>query len=151
MHNRTADGRTEFTPDHLRVLSDFCAAAQYPTFNRERWIDYIAGANRYEGSPKRGPRLTANKGQREVFLSLLWQFRTDAGLRHKDVAKALGSPRHLSASMRPAPGDWICQALGIPLGGFVRNFEKTLLDPNFHPDDSLVKAGHIVTTEAENA
>jgi hypothetical protein len=42
MHNRRADGRTEFTPDHLRVLADFCAA-QYPNFNRERWIDYIAG------------------------------------------------------------------------------------------------------------
>jgi len=41
-HNRTADGRTEFTPDHVRVLADFCAA-QYPNFNQERWIDYIAG------------------------------------------------------------------------------------------------------------
>ena len=35
IHNRTADGRTEFTPDHLRVLADFCAS-QYPDFNRER-------------------------------------------------------------------------------------------------------------------
>jgi len=43
-HNRTADGRTEFTPDHLRVLADFCAS-QYPDFNRERWIDYITGVN----------------------------------------------------------------------------------------------------------
>ena len=42
IHNRTADGRTEFTPDHLRVLADFCAALD-PNFNRERWIDYIAG------------------------------------------------------------------------------------------------------------
>jgi len=42
LHNRTADGRTEFTPDQLRVLADFCAA-QDPNFNRERWIDYIAG------------------------------------------------------------------------------------------------------------
>ena len=25
-HNWTADGRTEFTPDHLQVLADFCAA-----------------------------------------------------------------------------------------------------------------------------
>ena len=41
-HNRTADGRTEFTPDHLRVLADFLAA-QYPNFNQKRWIDYIAG------------------------------------------------------------------------------------------------------------
>ena len=92
MYNRTADGRTEFTADHLRVLSDF-RVAKYPTFNRERWIDYIAGVNRYEGSPKRGPRLTANKQQREVLLSLLRQFRRDASLRQKDLAKALGQPQ----------------------------------------------------------
>jgi hypothetical protein len=42
IHNRSADGRTEFTPDHLRVLADFCAS-QVSNFNRERWIDYIAG------------------------------------------------------------------------------------------------------------
>jgi len=42
IHNRTADGRTEFTPDHLRLLADVCAS-QYPDLNRERWIDYIAG------------------------------------------------------------------------------------------------------------
>ena len=41
-HNGKADGRTEFTPDHLRVLADFCAS-QEPNFNRKRWIDYIAG------------------------------------------------------------------------------------------------------------
>jgi hypothetical protein len=40
-HNRTADGRTEFTPDHLRVLADFFAS-QDPNFNRKAWIDYIA-------------------------------------------------------------------------------------------------------------
>ena len=42
IHNRTAHGPTEFTPDHLRVLADFYAS-QYPNFNRRRWIDYIAG------------------------------------------------------------------------------------------------------------
>ena len=42
MHNRTADGPTEFTPDHLLVLADFCAS-QYPNLDRKRWIDYIAG------------------------------------------------------------------------------------------------------------
>jgi hypothetical protein len=42
IHNRTADGRTEFTPDHLRVLADFFAS-QDANFNPERWIDYIAG------------------------------------------------------------------------------------------------------------
>ena len=41
-HNQAADGRTEFTPDHLLVLADFCAS-QYPNLNRKRWIDYIAG------------------------------------------------------------------------------------------------------------
>jgi len=42
MHNQTADGRTEFTPDHLVVLADFCAS-QYPNFDRKGWIDCIAG------------------------------------------------------------------------------------------------------------
>ena len=41
-HNQTADGRTEFIPDHLLVLADFCAS-QYPNLNRKQWIDYIAG------------------------------------------------------------------------------------------------------------
>ena len=49
IHNRTADGRTEFTPDHLLVLADFCASL-YPNFNRKRWIDYIAGV----GGPSDG-------------------------------------------------------------------------------------------------
>ena len=44
LHNEAADGRTEFTPDHLRVLADFCAL-QDPNFNPKRWIDYIAGEN----------------------------------------------------------------------------------------------------------
>ena len=48
-HNQTADGRTEFTPDHLLVLADFCAS-QYPNLNRKRWIDYIAGV----GGPSDG-------------------------------------------------------------------------------------------------
>jgi len=63
-HNRTADGRTEFTPDHLLVLADFCAA-QYPKFNRERWIDLTARESgqgdewiSVEGSAK--PLLTPN-------------------------------------------------------------------------------------------
>jgi hypothetical protein len=45
IHNQTADTRTEFTPDHLRVLADFCAS-QYPDFNRERWIGYIVGVSK---------------------------------------------------------------------------------------------------------
>src|SRR5215813_15600951 len=55
IHNRTADGHTEFTPDHLRVLADFCAS-QFPTFNWERWIDHISGVNTWsaEGSGRPG-------------------------------------------------------------------------------------------------
>ena len=41
-HNQAADGRTEFTPDHLLVLADFCAS-QYPNLSRKQWIDYITG------------------------------------------------------------------------------------------------------------
>jgi hypothetical protein len=51
IHNQTADGRTEFSPDHLLVLADFCAS-QDAKFDRDRWIDYVAGANGDEGSPK---------------------------------------------------------------------------------------------------
>jgi hypothetical protein len=46
-HNRTADGRTEFTPDHLEVLGKFCAS-QDPNFNQQQWIGYIA-AEGHEG------------------------------------------------------------------------------------------------------
>ena len=55
IHNRTASGRTEFTPDHLRVLAEF-GASQFPNFNWERWIDYIIGMNTWsaEGSDRPG-------------------------------------------------------------------------------------------------
>ena len=55
IHNRTADGRTEFTPDHLRVLAEF-GASQFPNFNWERWIDYIIGVKTWtaEGSDMSG-------------------------------------------------------------------------------------------------
>jgi hypothetical protein len=42
IHNRTAKAPAEFTPDHLRVLSDFFRS-QDASFNRERWLDYITG------------------------------------------------------------------------------------------------------------
>jgi hypothetical protein len=84
VHNRTADGRTEFTPDHLRVLADFCAS-QDPSFNRKRWIDYVEGqggelmcvelnpgpivgdkvvrrVTRDEGSPKSGQKRSSAHG-----------------------------------------------------------------------------------------
>ena len=53
IHNRTADGPTEFTPDHLQVLADFCAL-QDPNFNREQWIDYVTEADRNDASPECG-------------------------------------------------------------------------------------------------
>ena len=46
-HNGTADGRTEFTPDHIRVLAEFCAS-QDPEFNKQQWIDHIAAEGRQD-------------------------------------------------------------------------------------------------------
>ena len=139
MHNQTADARTEYTPDHLSVLADFCAA-QYPNFNRERWIDYIAGLNRYESSPKRGPRLTANRQQQEALQSLLRQLRMEAGLRQKDIARALGKPQTFVSYYERGARRLdllelrnVCQVLGISLGAFVRKFEKRLLGPSLPP------------------
>lgn len=43
--NRTADNGVEqyrFNETQLNVLATFCAGANY-RFNRERWLDYIAG------------------------------------------------------------------------------------------------------------
>ena len=50
IHNQTADGRTEFTPDHLLVLANF-SASQVPNFNRKRWIDYITTIDSSPGLP----------------------------------------------------------------------------------------------------
>src|SRR6516225_1115479 len=140
IHNQTAEARTEFTPDHLRTLADFCAA-QYPNFNRERWIDYITGVNRGEGSPKKGkigPRFTAStKPEQKALQSLLRQLRVDAGLKQKDIAKALGKrPSFVSYYETGARRldllelREVREVLGISLGVFVRKFEKRLLDPS---------------------
>jgi len=140
IHNRTADARTEFTPDHLRVLGDFCAA-QYPNFNRERWIDYIAGVNRGESSPKKGkigPRFIASKKpEQKALQSLLRQLRMGAGLRQKDIAEALGKrPAFVSYYETGARRldllelREVCKVLGTSLDVFVRKFEKRLLDPS---------------------
>ena len=138
IHNRTANGRTEFTPDHLRLLADFCTA-QYPTFNRELWIDYIAGENSHEDRPKSGrsgPRLTANKQRQKVLMSLLRQLRRDAGLRQVDMAKALGKPQafvsyYESGARRLDLMELrkVCEVLGVSLGAFTRQFEKELRHP----------------------
>jgi hypothetical protein len=42
LHNQTADGPTEFTPDYLRILADFFAS-QVPDVNMKQWMDYIGG------------------------------------------------------------------------------------------------------------
>ena len=43
-HNRCAvnNGEIPFTPDQISVLATFCKRQNY-NFNRERWLDYIAG------------------------------------------------------------------------------------------------------------
>lgn len=140
IHHQTADARTEFTPDQLRVLADFCAA-QYPNFNRERWIDYIAGVNRGEGSPKKGkigPRFIASqKPEQKVLQSLLRQLRMDAGLRQNDIAKALGKRRAFVSDYETGARRLdllelreVCKLNGISLDVFVRKFEEGLLDPS---------------------
>ena len=50
IHNQTADARTEFTPDHLRVLADFLGS-QDASFDRERWMDYITGERAQDSEP----------------------------------------------------------------------------------------------------
>ena len=117
---------------------DFCAA-QYPNFKRERWIDYIGGVNRGEGSPQKGkigPRFTASKKpEQKVLQSLLQQLRTDAGLRQRDVANALGKrPAFVSYYESGARRldllelREVCKVLGVSLGVFVQKFEERLLD-----------------------
>ena len=43
-HNRCAvnNGEIPFTPDQIDVLARFCRM-QNSQFNRERWLDYVAG------------------------------------------------------------------------------------------------------------
>ena len=41
-HNRWCDPHQKFTDAHLIVLADFCRSVN-PRFDRNRWLDYIAG------------------------------------------------------------------------------------------------------------
>jgi hypothetical protein len=44
-HNELQEGTTpniSFGPIHLNTLANFCQS-QNPAFNRQRWLDYIAG------------------------------------------------------------------------------------------------------------
>jgi transcriptional regulator with XRE-family HTH domain len=86
---------------------------------------------------KRGPRLTANRQQQKALQSLLRQLRTDAGLRQKDISKAFGKPQAFVSYYETGARRLdllelrnVCEVLGISLVGFVRKFEKELLDPS---------------------
>lgn len=44
---------TEFCADQVETLADFCQSAN-PNFNRQRWLDYIAGdCGPNGGAPKK--------------------------------------------------------------------------------------------------
>jgi transcriptional regulator with XRE-family HTH domain len=82
---------------------------------------------------KSGPRLTANRKQQKVLLSLLRQLRLEAGLRQVDMAHVLAKPQafvsyYESGSRRLDLLELrqICQVLNVPLVDFVRKFEKLL-------------------------
>ena len=80
---------------------------------------------------KSGPRLTANRKQQKVLLSLLRQLRTEAGLRQVDMANALGKPQAFVSYYESGARRLdllelrqICGILGVSLTEFVRKFEK---------------------------
>lgn len=87
---------------------------------------------------KSGPRLTANRKQQMALLSVLRQLRSDAGLRQIDLAEALGKRQAFVSYYESGERRLdllelrqVCEVLGISLGGFVRKFEKELLDPRY--------------------
>jgi DNA-binding XRE family transcriptional regulator len=135
IHNQTVT-QSKFTPIQLGVLADFYGA-QYPNFSRERWIEYIAGVNRHEGGRKSYLRIKSDKkGQQNVLQSLLRQLRTDAGLKQKEISKALGKPQSFVSYYETGAKRLdllelceVCEVLGISLVTFVSKFEKELLDP----------------------
>ena len=82
---------------------------------------------------KSGPRLTANRRQQKVLLSLLRDLRTQAGLRQIDMARALGKPQAFVSYYESGARRLdllelrqICKILGVSLLEFVRRFEKLL-------------------------
>lgn len=82
---------------------------------------------------KSGPRLTANRKQQKVLLSLLRELRTKAGLRQTDMARALGKPQAFVSYYESGARRLdllelrrICEILGVSLLDFVRKFEKLL-------------------------
>jgi len=82
---------------------------------------------------KSGPRLTANRKQQKALLSLLRQFRVQAGLRQIDMARALGKPQAFVSYYESGARRLdllelrqVCEVLGVPLRDFIREFEKLL-------------------------
>lgn len=82
---------------------------------------------------KSGPRLTANRKQQKALLSLLRQFRLQAGLRQIDMARALGKPQAFVSYYESGARRLdllelrqVCEVLGVPLRDFIREFEKLL-------------------------
>lgn len=82
---------------------------------------------------KSGPRLTANRKQQKVLLTLLRQLRVEAGLRQVDMARALGKPQAFVSYYESGARRLdllelrqICAILGIRLQEFVRKFEEHL-------------------------
>jgi transcriptional regulator with XRE-family HTH domain len=82
---------------------------------------------------KSGPRLTANRKQQKVLLSLLRDLRVQAGIRQIDMARALGKPQAFVSYYESGARRLdllelrqICKILGLSLLDFVRKFEKLL-------------------------
>ena len=72
----------------------------------------------------------ANLAEKKLFLSLVRQMRTDAGLRQADLARKLGEPQ--SFVSRYESGDrrldvlelrQICGVLGVSLADFIKRLE----------------------------
>jgi transcriptional regulator with XRE-family HTH domain len=82
---------------------------------------------------KSGPRLTANRKQQKVLLSLLRELRMQAGIRQVDMARALGKPQAFVSYYESGARRLdllelrqICKILGVSLSQFVGKFEKLL-------------------------
>lgn len=82
---------------------------------------------------KSGPRLTANRKQQKALLSVLRRLRREAGLRQVDMAQRLGKPQAFVSYYESGARRLdllelrlVCEALGISLVKFVREFEELL-------------------------
>jgi transcriptional regulator with XRE-family HTH domain len=82
---------------------------------------------------KSGPRLTANRKEQKVLLSLLRQLRTDAGITQVEMAERLGKPQPFVSYYESGARRLdllelrqVCGVLGISLTRFVQQFEKLL-------------------------